>query len=392
MRGRLRPSDLLVATVALDAGLDALLMHVLGHDLGGLALILVAAALVVWFHHRPGRPPMYLLVALLFALPQLVLILLRPAGAPVDDALTATNAAAQRLLLGRSPYGHDYLDVAQLRSYFNLGMEFAVNPILAHFPYPPGAILVVLPAVALHLDAVWMWPPAALILALAADFAAGTPGLVAVSLSPLLLLDYLNLYNDLFFLSAALFGLGWLIRGRPLAAGLCLGAALTLKQTAIVFLPLALIWFPGWRRLLVGVVAVGVILVLPFWVWNPGGFVADTASYFYSSGGAAFPIRGLGLAGLLLRLGVIQSRWAPFPAAEIQIPFLILLLVAAVRRRPAHPLSDYWLWTAVVAAILFVFGRTLAPNYVTLIALLLALWVSCGLDRNGSPAIAEAGV
>ncbi|HEX6547273.1 MAG TPA: hypothetical protein VF134_00850, partial [Candidatus Dormibacteraeota bacterium] len=84
-----------------------------------------------------------------------------------------------------------------------------------------------------------------------------------------------------------------------------------------------------------------------------------------------------GLPGLLVAAGVIPSRWGPFPSAAIQLlvglPVLVAGWVALGRNfTPAR----LWLWAFGLAAVLFGFGRTLAPNYVTVAVLLLTLsWV-----------------
>jgi hypothetical protein len=160
------------------------------------ALVAVAA------YRAQPRLALAALVALLFLLPQALLILVRGADAPVQDSVLLTDAAAGRLLQGIDPYGHDYIDAAALRRFW--APEIPVNPLLAHYPYPPGLILLAAPLHAAGLGAAWLWLPAFAALGLAAYLAAGRAGVVAVTLNPLLLLDYLSLLSDVFFLAAAL--------------------------------------------------------------------------------------------------------------------------------------------------------------------------------------------
>ncbi|MGH7876398.1 MAG: glycosyltransferase 87 family protein [Candidatus Dormibacteraceae bacterium] len=386
MKG-IRPPDLLLALLVVDLGLDTVVLNLAGQNGALLAVVVLSAAVTGWYL-RTGRPAvLYVLVVLLFVTPESVLILLRPAHAAVDDALTATQAAAQRLLSGHSPYGHDYISVAGLRSLFPVAVEFPVNPIFAHYPYPPGPILLAVPFHATGLDYAWLWPPAALLLAAAAHFAAGRVGLMVAALNPLLLIDYLNLFNDLLFMAAALTAVGFLLRGNAFRAGLLLGVALALKQTAVVFVPVALIAFSGRRSLVAGMALSLGVTVLPFFLSNPTGMLTDTAAYFYGSGTASFPIRGLGLPGLLLKAGLIPSRWDAYPAALIQIPALAAWLGFCwlrFRKRTPTP-SAYWLWTGAVAAILFCFGRTLAPNYITIMVVLLGLGLGSLAFKDQAP-------
>jgi len=297
-------ADVLLLGLALDAAGRPWLVVPLG----------VAALVAVAAYRAQPRLALAALVALLFLLPQALLILVRGADAPVQDSVLLTDAAAGRLLQGIDPYGHDYIDAAALRRFW--APEIPVNPLLAHYPYPPGLILLAAPLHAAGLGAAWLWLPAFAALGLAAYLAAGRAGVVAVTLNPLLLLDYLSLLSDVFFLAAALAAVGLLRRRRALAAGLLVGVALALKQAAVVLLPaLALLAWRERRLLQVAAAAAAalMVLVLPFLLWSPGAFVTDTATYFYGSGVDAFPIRGPGLPGLLLTAGVIPSRWAAFP-------------------------------------------------------------------------------
>ena len=158
-----------------------------------------------------------------------------------------------------------------------------------------------------------------------------------MTLNPLFQLDYFYLLNDLFFLAPALAGVGMLRRGRPIAAGALLGLSLGMKQQAILFLPLLAGVRPAppraprpvFRLAAAGTLVLGVI-VLPFLAWDPRAFLAGTAGFFYGSGVDSYPIRGIGLQGILLPAGVIGNRWDSFPSAQIQVPLLVIALVLAL--------------------------------------------------------------
>src|SRR5205823_14318255 len=142
---------------------------------------------VATYQVRP-RLALAALVALLFLLPQALLIILRGADAPVQDSVLLTDAAAGRLLHGLDPYGHDYVDDAALRRFW--APEIPVNPLLAHYPYPPGLILLAAPLHAAALGAAWLWLPASAALGLPAYLAGGRAAVGAVTVHPLLRLDY----------------------------------------------------------------------------------------------------------------------------------------------------------------------------------------------------------
>jgi 4-amino-4-deoxy-L-arabinose transferase-like glycosyltransferase len=173
-------------------------------------------------------------------------------------------------------------------------------------------------------------------------------------------------------------------------AGVLFGLALAMKQQAVLFLPLvglyALLHLDRGRMLRLAGAGTAVLaaVVLPFLLWNPGAFLAGTAGFFYGSGVDAYPIRGLGLEGILQRTGVISNRWAAFPSAEVQLPLLGLVLVLAahnLRRRWSWP--AFWAWLGLEGLVLFGFGRVLAPNYLDLVITLLLLAIASALVGEG---------
>ena len=123
-------------------------------------------------------------------------------------------------------------------------------------------------------------------------------------------------------------------RRRLFWAAAVLGGAVLLKQFALVALPfLALAVLAAWPRrdaLRAGgifglVVAVG---MLPFVLWDPGAFWADTIEY----GGSTYRIVGYGLSGLLVKAGLIGPRTDGYPF----LPLLALVWL---------PVTAWLLWT-----------------------------------------------
>ena len=393
-----RTADLLAAVAIVDAAISGLALAAAGLPLLAAGVVILTAGLLL-AHQGAGSARLKVLIVLglitvLFVIPEAVLIALRSAQAPVQDGLLLTDAAARRLLAGHDPYGHDYLDDPALRSFFL--PEFPVNPLLGHFVYPPGLVLLAAPLVAAGLSFAWFWVAAIIGLAGGAWLAGGRAGMIVVALNPLLLLDYLNLFNDLLFLAPALAGVGLLIRRRGLPAGILLGLALVIKQSAIILLiPAALaawLLLPASQRLRFAAALTGlpVLVASPFLAWNASSLLSDTAAYFYGSGLETFPIRGYGLPGLLLSWGILSSRWAPYPAPVIQLLALGPLLAAgAVILRERFTLPGFWLWTATISLAVFLFGRTLAPNYVTIAAVLFGLALASSLEDADLPARLE---
>ena len=88
-----------------------------------------------------------------------------------------------------------------------------------------------------------------------------------------------------------------------------------------------------------------------------------------------------------LLAGIIASRWQPYIWTSLAEGVTALLVVGyAFRdlfRNATWP--RFWLWNALLALVVFVFGRVLSPNYFDLVVTLLLLaLVSWLVDRGKS--------
>jgi photosystem II stability/assembly factor-like uncharacterized protein len=389
----LRPTFGLVPVVALFAVFDALLAaaYIGQHSVPLAAAVVAAAAVSAWRFalapsHRERLLWLSVLVVLLILLPELLAIATQGPNAVVHDGILLTDSAADRLLHGLNPYGHDYIDAPQVRRAFVI--EAPVNWGLGHYVYPPGLILLDVPLKLLKSPSVnmtWLWPPALGLLCLSAYSLGRTDTerlacVAAVVLNPGFLIFFTQHYNDLLLLVPALAAVAFASRGRGISAGILLGLALCIKQSAVIFAPLTLLLVyrhagrSAASRLLLAAGATAAVIMAPFLAWSPGAFIQDTASFFFSSGTDNDPIRGYGLTGILLHLGVIPNQWSPFPSGTIELAFLVPITIAAFAHlRRSFSWSAFWLWMAAQALAIFFFGRLMAPNYFQLFVTLLAL-------------------
>ncbi len=327
--------------------------------LAGLAVALAAAVGVRWLRQRAWRGVALTAVVLLCLLAPAVLLQvgLRRSTAPwfyTNDSTYQIEIAGDLIDHGDNPYGHDYRHSGLERFYSLDGSVSeatrAQQVALRHFAYFPGTALAA---------AAWRVLPAPL-----DDFrffvALATLGLAAAALlfpGPLgvrLALGAVLAGNPL-IVRAAWFGtadapsllalvlaFALVLRSRWVWAGVMLGAALLLKQFALIALPfLAVIaWRRGGRRALercgAAFGAVALAGTLPFLVTDPGALWSDTIHY----GASTYRIIGYGLAALLLRAGVIDDRFGYYPF----LPFALLYWL---------PLTTWLLWNQRRAATLW---------------------------------------
>jgi len=376
----------------------------LGVLVGALAVVIAAVGFREGTSARLRTGALALLILLLLFLPQLLLVAAQPPNAPIIDGALLNDVAADRLLSGHDPYVGDFLNTPMRAFYLS---DVPVNFGLSRFVYMPGMALLDVPLRLLHSDRAnfsWLFLPALLALATAAwsigrNTAEKLAAVVVVTLNPLFQLDYFYLLNDLFFLAPALAGVGMLRRGRPLAAGALLGLSLAMKQQAILFLPLLALYAVSHleRRELLRLTAAGTlvvgVIVLPFLAWDPGAFLAGTTGFFYGSGVGSYPIRGLGLQGILLNAGVIGNRWDSFPTAQLQVPLLAIALVLAFRDlRRSWSWGRFWAWLGMEALVVFAFGRVLSPNYLDLVVTFFLLAVASALVGEAPVGAVEGDV
>ncbi len=410
IRRRLGIEGLVYAFVAVDIVGAWLAGGALGPPAtAAVSLVAVAVALAGFrITAPPGRRAVAVaaLIVLLILLPEVVLISQQTAASPLHDGVLLTDAAGARLLRLENPYGHDYIDTFARTFYLS---DVPVNFGLRHYVYMPGMVLLDLPVrlaatIFPRANFTWMFLPGLAAIAAGAALAGGRTAagalaaVVVVVLNPLFQVDYLYSLNDLFVLAPLLASVGMARRDRAGWAGILFGAAISIKQQAILLLPLLVLyallhWDPARRRrALLGATSVVALVVLPFALWAPGAFARDVAGFFYGSGVDAYPIRGLGLPGILLGSGAILNRWTPYPiTSALQVGLSVLVILVAVRDlRRRWTWTRFWLWNAVLAGCVYFFGRVLAPNYLGLVVDFALLGLVSGLIGE-SPADAVAG-
>ncbi len=314
-------------------------------------LLVVAAALAPVFRLWPRWLTVALTIAVvgLLAVPAVVLQAgLRQSTEPwfhTNDSTYQIELAGELLRDGENPYGNDYSESGLERFY---PLDGSVNEetreeqvALRHFAYWPGTVLTA--AVWTLLPEPWSDYRFFVLLATLGGLAVALvfPGPLAwrlalgatLAASPLAVRAAWFGTADAASLALTVLAFALAMRRRVLWAAVALAAALLLKQFALVALPFlaVLVLQQEGKRdalkaggLFAGIVAAG---VLPFFVWDPGAFWADTIEY----GGSTYRIVGYGLSGLLLEAGILDSRTGSYPF----LPLLFLVWL---------PLTAWLLW------------------------------------------------
>lgn len=249
---------------------------------------------------------------------------------PVIDVYSVLDQTPKALLRGENPYAYRVISpygTERARRFRVSGKEPEAN---LEF-YTPGIILLQTPLAAAWLDPRWLmtgaWLLAGLLVFRQASrqekLRANAPHLAAV----LLLLPSASFTAEQAWVDAVfglLFGVGMLPIA-PILAGVVLGWAVTVKQTALALIPAIV---AGWHRSRAALAACAVTVLaitLPFLFWDPGEFLHDCFL-----GYAALPIfaNAVSLPAWLLR----ATNWRA-PGLPLTALALMLGVLAAWRGR-----------------------------------------------------------
>jgi hypothetical protein len=320
-----------------------------------------------------------------------------PAAYTHDGGVIQTEVTIEYLLTGVNPYVADYLDTPMAA----WGTEYRTA--LYHYPYLPWTFLFSAPFYLLsHAALGWFDQRFVYLLLFAATLGlaqslARRPGdklgvVMVIGLNPILASDVIFGQNDSFVLFWILLAL-WLLRlaeseGRArihLLSATILGLACASKPTAWFLAPFWLLYLvrDEWgvrendKRLTRGgrrlshllrrawpLVAVFIILVGPWFAWDPAAMFDDIWRWSAGTADTPYQIRGWGLSNFILAFSLVPNRLAywPFwiPGVLIATPLLIALLWRQARHNTMGAMLYYH--TVLLFAFFYV-SRFLNENY-----------------------------
>ncbi len=400
-----------------------------------MALAALAVYLVISFTakqlsrrvYRAKLALIWLIVVLTVVAPTLKMTLLRQQSGPAsyahDGGVIQTEATIEYFLSGRNPYIEDYLQTPMAE--WGLG-EFRTA--LYHYPYLPWTFVFSAPFYKLGQTLLGWYDQRFVYLLLFVITLAFAPALtrkrdsrlllvMTLGLNPIMGSDVIFGQNDSFVFFWIVLSL-WLMarssempndrRAAPwqLGSAAAFGLACASKPTAWFLAPFyALLLAPppslgtgqetgakpkGWARpapsgarWLVTLarrawpaLAVFLLLVLPYLIWDASAMVDDVWLWASGRGEHAYQIWGWGASNLLLALGWVNSRFDYWPFWLLQLSVCGPLLVYLLRRqwqenRIATACSNY----ALFLLVFFFLSRFLNENYLGYILAFLTLGV-----------------
>jgi hypothetical protein len=313
-------------------------------------------------------------------------------GLHAQSEAIVTEEAAKALVHGHDPYATSYLHG-----------PLAARPLgtKTHFPYLPAMLVFGLPrafagsrawtdarvgfafaTLAVLALVAWRWrqPPERTIRLIQVMAIIPIAGLLMVAGG-----------DDLPVVALMVLSLVLASNGRPGWSGAVAGLAAATKQTAWVLIPflIAGLLINEGRRAAVragaALLAVSLVVIVPFVVWNPGAFVEDVIRFPLGLGKQRSAAETPTLGSLLVRV---------LPSARTLITVLLVAVVAAITLvllavRPPRSIRG----AAVRAAVVFLVAMALVPagriGYIVYPIDLVA-WAWLGRTRPVRPGPAEA--
>ncbi len=320
----------------------------------------------------------------------------------VHDTSINVEEGTKFLLAGKDFYAQTYLNtpLADFKWHNEPQYGYGPNPALWLTDTFPGQELITVPFMlasnaTLHwFDERFVYMAAfaltVLLLALLAPTASTRLALIAaVALNPVWVPTFIYGQNDILVLAEILAVVYFSGQSRWRLALLCLAIGCATKQTTLLLVPFYLWWLwlrlgDTWRQrlerlalLLPWLIVPGVLMIVPFYAWDPTAFYNGNFAYVNGSVPHSYPIQGYdgwGAAGFVLWGGLVPGPNAYYPfwimQGAVALP-LALILLRRMRRdtTPATMLAAY----AAALFPVFYFSRFFHASYIAFLVSLVAV-------------------
>jgi uncharacterized membrane protein len=258
---------------------------------------------------------------------------------------------------------------------------FSLNSSLFHFLYLPSTILFTIP-VKIIMELVFGWFDIRILYLIAyvitLYFAtkmvkkeSQISFLAIFSLNPMLFPYIIEDRNDILAISLIILSVFFTSKGKLWTSAIILAIAAASKQIALPILPfyLVYIYLHYNAKILIKFftffTVTFLIIILPFFLWNPNAFVNDTIKFISST---EFKIKGLSFGMLLVALGVIKNTASAYPANLFTViaglPTLVCSLIM-IKRNPS--INTVLLFYCLMLFVIYFFSRAFNINYLGVI-------------------------
>ena len=280
----------------------------------------------------------------------------------IHDIIIQQEAAVYFLLHGKNPYSTTYFNTPLVLWRYS---DKDVNPALYHFVMEPFYLLFAIPFYLVSNRLFGFFDGriplfflffSLLLLAgnLVKDKTQKLLFIILLAFNPAMLGYTLEGRSDIFMFAFLFLGLFLLHKKRFSIAGIPIGLAFAIKQSAWPLLPFyfAFLYFKNKKSLkflkeIIPFLVTFIAITFPFFLWDKKAFLDSTVFYLSGNISNGYPISGYGLSMLLHQLGTIKDihQYYPFQIWQIifGVPLVIVLII-------------YLKKSATVARLILVYG------------------------------------
>jgi hypothetical protein len=116
---------------------------------------------------------------------------------------------------------------------------------------------------------------------------------------------------------------------------------------------------------------IGLIIILPFILWNFKAFWEDIYHYPAGTLETSFPIKDLGFSMLLVYIGIIKSQLDYFPFWILQLIFGLPILILLLKwQRDNNSLSQVFVSYGALLLVFWFFSRFFNINYIAFLSII----------------------
>lgn len=339
---------------------------------------------------------LWILIALSIGGAFISAIMVRHEVAPVfqtHDIILQLEAAIQFFIRGINPYATTYFGTFMEAWHYS---DSAVNPALYHFVMQPFYLLFSLPFYLIanrtvgYFDGrmplfILFFTLLILCFKLIKDKEKKLLFVTFMAFNPAMFAYTLEGRSDIFMFTFFFASLFLLLKKRYSLAGILLALSFTVKQSVWPFLPLYIGYlyfiskstFLTIKRLVLFTITI-LVIVLPFFLWNPKAFIDSTVLYLSGNTLHSYPISGYGFGILFHQLGYIQDLNSQYPFVIWQVVIIIPLLIFLVVLLKKNTNIKILIFTyGVLAFVYWYFSRYFNNShmgYLTMVFLTAYFW------------------
>lgn len=323
-------------------------------------------------------------------------IIIRHKVAPVfqiHDIILQLEAAINFFTHGINPWAATYLNTFMAAWHYS---DSAVNPALYHFVMMPFYLLFSLPFYVISNHTIGYFDGRIPLFVLYLSLLVMAFRLIKnreqkllfttlLALNPAMFSYTLEGRSDVFMFAFLFAGLLLLYKRRIAWAGVFIALAFAVKQSVWPILPLYIgyIYFHSKKisltiKRLASFILTFILIVAPFFLWNPGAFFDSTVSYLSGNTQYSYPISGYGLGVLLHQLGFISSLNSTYPFIIWQAIIITPLLVGLLIFLKKNPTIKMLIFTYGILAFVYWYLSRYFNNshmgYLTMVFLTAYFW------------------